>query len=48
MRIVERGMQRVGRERRRVVFVKLDERSHECARRRMRGRERVGLELVPA
>ena len=48
VRVVERRMQRIGRQRRRVVLVQLDERQRECGRRRMARRERVGLELVAA
>ncbi len=46
MRVVERGVERIGRQRGRIVFVQLDERVDEVLRIRLRGGERVGLELV--
>jgi hypothetical protein len=39
-------MQRIGRKRRGVVLVELDERRDERVRRRVPRRERVGFELV--
>ena len=48
MRVVERGIQRIRRERRGVVLVELHQRADERRGRRVLRGERVGLELVPA